>query len=205
MPTSAIEKETTNKKVIQGQVTVVRLLSIAQKTFAERGYAATRTQDIIDEAGVTKGALYHHFPSKSHLFEAVYRSIESEMGERISTAAAKARDPWDSLLRGCFAYLESSQEREWQRILRVDGPAVLGLETWAKIDREYGLDRLLPFLKHLKDTGIIQVPSVEAFGRQLTGAMNEATFWIAQHEKPKRALAESKKTLRLLLEGVRPS
>lgn len=204
MPTKAIGKEPTNKKVIQGMETVGRLLSIAQATFAEHGYAATTTLDIIEQAGVTKGALYHHFPSKKHLFEAVYRSIEREMGERISAASANVSDPWESLLRGCFAYLESSQEREWQRILRVDGPAVLGLETWAKIDREYGLDRLMPFLKHLNDVGVIKVPSVEAFGRQLTGAMNEATFWIAQHDKPKKALLESKKTLRLFLEGVRP-
>ena len=99
--------------------------------------------------------------------------------------------------------MTACQDQGTQRILRVDGPAVLGLEDWSKIDREYGVDRLLPYLQYLSKTGIIQVPSVSAFAWQLTGAMNEATFWITQHKHPKSALKHSKETLLLLLQGAK--
>ena len=106
------------------------------------------------------------------------------------------------MLAGCFAYLDACADDGLQRILRVDGPAVLGLEKWAAIDRKYGVDRLVPALRHMADADIIEVPSVEAFAWQLSGAMNEATFWIAQHKDPARALRESKDMLRTLLSGV---
>ena len=107
-------------------------------------------------------------------------------------------------MAGCFAYMEACQDPGLQRILRIDGPSVLGMDKWAKIDREYGVDRLLPALQDLADAGIIDVPSVEAFAWQLTGAMNEATFWIASHDRPADALEQSRAVLRLMLEGARP-
>lgn len=198
-----MQLESTNLKVLKGRETAERLLGIARKIFSEQGFAASRTDQIIALAGVTKGALYHHFPSKKDLFEAVYRSVEEEVAARISAAAAAIDDPWEQLLGGCYAYLESCQDPGLQRILRVDGPSVLGLDKWSKIDREYGVDRLLPALRNMSAQGAINVPSVDAFAWQLTGAMNEATFWIAQHENPQLALRESKKMLSLMLEGAK--
>lgn len=87
--------------------------------------------------------------------------------------------------------------------MRIDGPAVLGPQQWAKIDAEYGLERLLPFLEFLAANQIIRVPSVPAFARLLTGAMNEASFWIASAQDQPAALADSKATLTAWLEGVR--
>ncbi|MFT5500121.1 MAG: AcrR family transcriptional regulator [Woeseiaceae bacterium] len=198
-----MQQESTNLKVLKGRETAERLLGIARKAFSEQGFAASRTEQIIARAGVTKGALYHHFSSKKDLFEAVYRSVEDEVAARISAAVAAIEDPWEQLLGGCYAYLEACQDPGLQRILRVDGPSVLGLERWSKIDREYGVDRLLPALRNMSAQGVINVPSVDAFAWQLTGAMNEATFWIARHENPQAALRESKKTLSLMLEGAR--
>jgi AcrR family transcriptional regulator len=197
------EKPKVDKKVLRGLKTAESLLDIARQAFASRGFAATTTQDIITKANVTKGALYHHFPSKAHLFEAVYRRVEGEIAGRIDAASAVVDEPWEKLISGCDAYLEACQDPAAHRILRIDGPAVLGQSTWAQIDHEFGLARLLPFLNYLADQGVLRVPSVEAFGRQLTGAMNEATFWIAGHSDPKQALRDSKLTLRLLLQGVR--
>ena len=197
--------ESTNQKVLKGRVTAEKLLSIARQSFAEQGFAETRTDDIIAKAGVTKGALYHHFASKHVLFEAVYRAIEEEVAARIGAAVASVEDPWEQLLAGCFAYLAACQDPGLQRILRIDGPSVLGLEKWAKIDREYGVDRLLPALREMAETGIIDVPSADAFAWQLTGAMNEATFWISRHRQPEVALEQSRQMLRLMLDGVRSS
>ncbi len=198
-----MQQDSTNLKVLKGRETADRLLSIARKAFAAQGYAVTRTEEIIASAGVTKGALYHHFSSKQDLFEAVYRSVEDQVAEQIGAVVALVGDPWEQLVAGCYAYMEACQDPGLQRILRVDGPSVLGLDKWAMIDREYGVARLLPALQGIADAGVIDVPSVEAFAWQLTGAMNEATFWIAQHDNPETALTESKKMLRLMLEGAR--
>lgn len=192
-----------NLKVLQGRETARNLLVIARKAFAKQGYAATRTGDIIAQANVTKGALYHHYPSKRKLFEAVYRAVEDEAAERIAAACEAVTNPWDRLLKGCFAYLEACQDPDFRRIMRIDAPAVLGMEKWSEIDQEYGVQRLLPALQSLSDAGVIDVPVVEAFTWQLTGAMNEATFWIAQHHSPDTALRESKIALRLILESIK--
>lgn len=197
-----MQLKTNNLKVRQGQETAERLLDIARQSFAVKGFAATRTEDIIAEAHVTKGALYHHFPSKLHLFEAVYRIAEDSVARRIDIATASVADPWEKLLEGCFAYLDACADKGLQRILRIDGPAVLGLEKWAAIDREYGLDRLLPALQQMADANLIDVPSVEALAWQLSGAMNEASFWVARHNDPTKALRESQNMLRTLLSGI---
>ncbi|MFK7914960.1 MAG: TetR/AcrR family transcriptional regulator [Pseudomonadales bacterium] len=195
--------ETSNKRVTQGQHTVRQVLAVARKAFAEQGFANTTTQQIIDAAGITKGALYHHFPSKADLFEAVYRDIEQAVEAQIAQASASINRPWDQLLAGCCAYLDAFQNADWYRILRIDGPAVLGQQQWAKIDAEHGLERLLPFLEFLAANRIIEVASVPAFARLLTGAMNEASFWIASADNKQAALAASKATLIAWLEGVR--
>lgn len=192
-----------NRKARQGRETADKLLVIALKAFAKQGYTATRTEQIIAAAGLTKGALYHHYASKEALFEAVYRAAEEDVAARIQNACANLGDPWEQLLAGCFAYLDACSDPGLQRILRVDGPAVLGLARWAKIDREFGLDRLMPSLQTMAAAGIIHVPSVEAFARQLTGAMNESTFWIVQHAQPDVALQESKNMLLALLQSVK--
>ncbi len=192
-----------SRKVIQGRETAERLLGIARRIFEEKGFAATTTQEVIEEAGVTKGALYHHFPSKLALFEAVYRTVEDEMAAEIQEASSRSKDPFERLVAGCFAYLECASDNRMHRILRTDGPSALGLANWQMIDREYSVYRLLPFLKQLSADGVLRTKSVEAFAFQLTGAMNEATFWIAHHKDPAKALRESKRELRSLLEGVR--
>ena len=196
-------KKPANLKVAQGQRTLSELLEIAENLFAKKGYAETTTAEIIALAGVTKGALYHHFASKRELFEAVYIAAEREVAKRIDAASTSEQDPWKRLIAGCNAYLEACSDIGLQRILRVDGPAALGLETWRRIDHKFGLERLLPFLQLLSDNHVIAVSSVEAFGRQLTGAMNEATFWIAQHPNREDALKQSQETLGNLLAGIR--
>ncbi len=192
-----------SKKILQGMETAEMLLSIARELFAQRGYAATTTCDVLARAEVTKGALYHHFGSKLNLFEAVYQSVESEVSELIDAASAIPTTPFDKLLAGCYAYLDACRHPGRQRILRLDGPAVLGQNKWANIDRQYGYERLLPFLTHLNEIGIIAVPSVAALTHQITGAMNASSFWIAQHPEPERALQESKQMLSVLLNAVR--
>ena len=192
-----------NQKIKQGLVTADRILAVARRVFEKKGFQAATTQEIVDKAKITKGALYHHFASKRDLFEAVYRATEEQMGRKIQESSGSKKAPFDQLVAGCFAYLECCAEDGFHRILRLDGPAALGTEQWQAIDREYGVNRLLPFLSELQNKGVIRTANVEAFAYQLTGAMNEATFWIAQQTSKSKALADSKKVLAGLLESVR--
>ncbi|MEM7280987.1 MAG: TetR/AcrR family transcriptional regulator [Pseudomonadota bacterium] len=192
-----------NLKVLQGQATAERLLKIARALFAQQGYANTKTEDIIQQGGVTKGALYHHYSSKKRLFEAVYLSLEEEVAEKIMQASARHKDPWYKILNGCYAYLDACHDPQYRRIMRVDAPSVLGMKRWSEIDRAYGVERLIPAMKQLVTDGVIKTRVVEAFTWQLTGAMNEATFWIAQHSDPTLALRQSKTALRTILESIK--
>lgn len=197
-------KSTSSRKIHQGIATAASILDIARALFEENGFAATTMQEVIDRAGLTKGALYHHYPSKMALFEAVYRSVEDSVAEQIARSSATSEDPFEQLVAGCFAYLDCACSHDMHRILRAEGPAALGFSKWQQIDREYGVYRILPFLEQLRSSGVLDLPSVEAFAFQITGAMNEATFWISDHPVPRKAMDESKRQLRKLLDSARP-
>jgi AcrR family transcriptional regulator len=194
-----------NLKVEQGKATRDRLVELAFRIFSENGYAATALDGLIKEAGLTKGALYHHFKSKLDLFEAVYIRAEEEVATRINNASAGATDPWDQLLEGCDAYLEACADPGLQRILRLDGPSVLGWERWSQIDAEFGSGKLEIFLEILNQSEVIDVSSTRALSHLLSGALNEATFWIAQAQDSNEALDQSRKVLRKMLNGIRKS
>lgn len=191
-----------NLKVEQGKATKDLLIDLASRRFAENGFAATPLDALIHEAGLTKGALYHHFRSKLDLFEAVYIRAEEEVAQRINAASVDASDPWDQLLAGCDAYLEACTDPGLQRILRRDGPSVLGWDKWSEIDAQYGSGKLESFLEILRQSNVIRVSSAKALAHLLSGALNEATFWIARAENQSEALEQSRKVLREMLQGL---
>jgi len=115
------------------------LIAAARSLFADPGFADAALETIVRDAGVTRGALYHHFDDKQALFRAVLEAIESEVAERMRSAAAEAADPWDQVRAACRAYLDACLERDVQRIVVLDAPSVLGWHTWCEIDRKYGL------------------------------------------------------------------
>ena len=106
--------------------TRAKLIGAARKAFGEVGYAEASMDDFTAEAGLTRGALYHHFGGKQGLLEAVVVEMDREMSARIQKLAAKAADPWQAFVVECTAYIEMALEPEIQRIVHLDGPAVLG-------------------------------------------------------------------------------
>lgn len=197
------EKPTT--KVAQREATTKRLLEIARQQFTKHGYAQTATEAIVEEAGVTRGALYHHFESKEGLFKAVVEVVQQEVAVRIEEAVSKHNDPWQQLLIGCKTFLTASMDADIQQIMLLDAPAVLGFETWREIDRQNSMRLLQESVQELVDKKIIATPSAEAFTHLLSGAMNEAALWVARSTQPKKTLAEAARTLEHLLNSVRRS
>lgn len=192
-------------KAAQREATTSRLLGEARRRFSEVGYAAAATEQIVADAGVTRGALYHHFGSKEGLFAAVFARLQAEIGERVAAAAATATDPWDRLIAGCHAFLAASLDPEVQRIVLLDAPAVLGWDAWRTHDAAHAGRLLESAIATLSSTGEIAPASPAALVSLLSGAMNEAALAIARAPDPDRALALTAATATLdqLLAGIR--
>ncbi|MER7786645.1 TetR/AcrR family transcriptional regulator [Streptomyces sp. NPDC097640] len=186
----------------QREQTRQTLLLESRRLFSELGYGAVVLSQIVGAAGVTKGALYHHFASKSDLFRAVLEQVQQEVGEHIAVTADVRADPWDRLIVGCQAFLNASTDPAVQRILLIDGPAVLGWSEWRAMNEATSGGHLTEVLVDLIEEGTIAAQPVEPLMHLLSGAMNEAALWLATSGNP-RDLADTAKALAQLLEALR--
>src|SRR5439155_1896656 len=111
--------------------------------FAEFGYAGTSREAIVARAGVTRGALQHHFRGKLDLFRAVHEAVERELASQLAAVAAQERDSLGRLEAGCRALVDAAADADIQRITLLDGPAVLGWQACRDVDAKYGLGLLI--------------------------------------------------------------
>lgn len=190
-------------KAEQRIITMQSLMEVGRAAFTQHGYADASMEEIVAQAGVTRGALYHHFGSKEGLFKAVLETIQTEVAQRIEESSDAESDLWDQLLAGCRAFLAASLDPAIQRIMLLDAPAVLGWETWRAMDEQHSGQLLHGILTELVNAGQLQPLPITALTRLLSGAMNEAALWIAQSSNPQTALAESILTLEALLQPLR--
>lgn len=178
-----------------------KLIAAARKAFGEVGYAAASMDDFTAAAGLTRGALYHHFGDKKGLLEAVIEQIDAEMGARLAEISAAAANPWEGFVAECVAYVEMALEPEIQRILLLDGPAVLGdPSTWP--NQSGCIASLTRSLRRLLGEGTIADADAEAMARLLNGAMLEASLWIANADDQEETSGRAVDALRALLDGL---
>ena len=191
-------------KAGQREATTAALIASARELFATRGYAAVGTEEIVGRAGVTRGALYHHFRGgKEQLFQAVLVQLSAETVGRVAQAASKTDDPWDALVLGAESFLDACATPEVQQIMLIDGPAVLGWDVWRAIDTDYGLGLLEAALQRAMDAGRMLPASPTAIAHVLAGALDEAAMVVARADDPAAARAEMGETLHRLLDGLR--
>ncbi|WP_248764786.1 TetR/AcrR family transcriptional regulator [Pseudomonas protegens] len=181
--------------------TRARLIASARQAFARLGYAKTSMDDLTAEAGLTRGALYHHFGDKQGLLAAVVEQIDSEMDERLDAISAAASDPWQGFAQRCRAYLEMAQEAEIRRIVLQDARAVLGQRQPAE---EHCIDSLSRRLQALVEAGLITPAPSQALARLINGSLVDAALWIAAAEQPGQRLQQALQALELLLRGLQP-
>jgi AcrR family transcriptional regulator len=193
-----------NRQVERTEATRARLLRVARRCFVERGYQSVPAEDLVREAGLTRGALYHHFGGKEGLFIALYEQIQREVTERIDGAAHAEPDAWGALRAGCHAFLEACVDPEVQRIVLLDAPAAMNWEAWRDVDLRHGLGSLREGIEAAMASGAIVEQPLDALAHLLLGAMNEAAMWIARSPNPATALAEARRVLDGLLSGLRP-
>lgn len=196
------ETSTRRTKAQQRQETMRALAAAGRSLFASDGYAAVSLAALTQRAGVTKGALYHHFGSKAGLFRAVVGEVQQDVAARVAAAADAAKDPWSELTTGCAAFLTASADPEVQRIMLIDGPAVLGWSEWLAMDEAASARHLADALTTLIDTGVIAPQPVKPLVHLLSGAMNEAALWLARSSGP-QDLTDTVAALTRLLESLR--
>ncbi len=174
------------------------LLKAARELFAARGYAGVPAEEVVRAAGVTRGALYHHFQDKKDLFRAVHESLEAELVERITQTIAGEEDVLDLLTRGTDAFLDACEDPVFARIALQEAPSVLGWVEWREIDMRYSLGLITGVLRHGMETGVLREQPVEPLGHIIASAMGEAGLLIATGT-PR---AQVREPLMALLDGI---
>lgn len=194
----------------RSQATRGALVTAARRLFAERGYAGVGTEEIVRAAGVTRGALYHHFADKRDLFEAVYEQLEADLTERIASGAlaANADSPLAAMRAGAAMFLRACTEPEAQQIALLDGPAVLGWDRWREIGAQHGLGLIEATLRAAIEADAIPRQPVRPLAHVLMGALDEAALLVATADDPESARGEVERTLDFVIDslssGARP-
>lgn len=177
-----------------------KLIAAARKAFAQQGYAAASMDHLTAEAGLTRGALYHNFGDKRGLLAAVVDQIDSEMADYAKSVGAKAGDVWQALLAEGAAYIEKALDPEVQRIVLLDGPAVLGDPSqWPSQNR--CLQSTKASLEQLMANGIVKAVDPEAAAMLLNGAALNAALWLASSTDPQAMLPKTLEAFNLLASG----
>jgi AcrR family transcriptional regulator len=187
----------------RSEATRSALLGAARGLFAERGYAGVGTEEIVRRAGVTRGALYHHFRDKEDLFESVYEKIEAELSAKIAASALSGSEPIDALRAGAAMFLDACLEPEVQRIVLQDAPSVLGWERWREIGAHHGLGLIEAALTAAIDAGEIPPQPVEPLAHVLLGALDEAAMLVGRTSDTDAVRAQVGGTLDRLIDALR--
>ena len=180
------------------------LIVAGRRLFAERGYADVSSEELVAVAGVTRGALYHHFDGKLGLFEAVYLAVEDELVARFPLERLVGDDPLANLKLAVGEVLELGLDPEIHQIALVDAPAVLGWEKWHEIELRYGLGLILASLTAAAEAGQIRELPVAELANVLLGALLEGAHYVARAADRADALESTREALEALLDGLRP-
>ncbi len=179
------------------------LLDNATKLFTAHGYAGTSLDEVVAAARVTKGALYHHFPSKLALFESVFERLQAKTTKEIEKKLGRVKDPWERADLGLQAFVDVCREPQFRRIVLQEGPVALGHERWTDAERSASLgivQRTVDAL--LADLGSGEELS-ESFAIVFYGAIRSASEYVADAEDPDAAAADVQATVGAILAGLR--
>ena len=178
-----------------------KLIAAARKAFAEKGYTGASMDDLTAEAGLTRGALYHNFGDKRGLLAAVVEQIDSEMAQRAKEIGAAEADAWQALLAEGTAYIEMALDPEVQRIVLLDGPAVLGDPSkWPS--QSSCLQVTMETVKQLVEQAVIKPVDPEIAARLLSGAALNAALWAAASDDVPSVLPKAVETFRVFASGL---
>lgn len=190
------------KRIEKVEETRNKLIQAARKAFAEKGYTAASMDDITASVGLTRGALYHTFGDKKGLLMAVVDQIDTEMASRAHALAGEAGSLLDGLIAEGEAYIRMALNPEVQRIVLLDGPAVLGDPSqWPS--QNNCLQMSIRTINKLIDEGTIKPVNAEAAARLLNGAALNAALWVAASNNPEEVVDEAIEAFKWMVDGLR--
>jgi AcrR family transcriptional regulator len=201
-PPSHTEEDRLSLRAEQVQQTRAALVAAGRHLFGRDGYAATSVEDVAREARVTTGALYHHFPNKTALFETVFEGVHAEMLGASGRAAAGASDEIEALSLGFDAFLEAVLDHDVQQILVTDAPAVLGLARFTELDERYAFAEIVAALQAATAAGKLSVEDPETIARMLLGALVRGAMLIAGSAEPARTRNAVARAIGAMLAGL---
>lgn len=187
----------------QAEATRELLVSIARERFAEQGYAATSIEDIVQRAGVAKGALYHHFSGKEALFRAVYEAVLAETVSAVMAAAVAAQEPWAGVRAGLSAFLDACLEPAFRRIVVLESVSVLRPDVREEGIGQVELPMLRTVLTPLAASDVLPGVAVEPLAHVALGGLYGAALYIARSRDPSAARREVDVVLDTLIDGLR--
>ncbi len=181
--------------------TRARLIQAARDLFSDQGYESTPTEQIIAAAGVSRGAMYHHFGAKRDLFEAVFLNVSEETIARAIKNSEHGVSPLEDMIQGCFAWLREVRRPKIAAILLDQGPQVLGWERARDVEAETSLALMTMSLKRAEQTGDITVPSIDLTARIINAALAEVAL-AALHNAPRVSRETQEATIRQFVLGM---
>ena len=192
------------RQAARSEATRARLIEAGTELFSEHGYAAVGTEQIVERAEVTRGALYHHFGDKRDLFRAVHEQLEERLVADIAAALEvdPKDDPIEAMEVAAGAVLDVAIDRQVARVTLIDAPSVLGWEEWREIDTRYGLGLTEAVLGAAMEGGRIPKQPVRPLAHLLLAAIGEAAIMVATASEPKRARADVEPAVRALIRGL---
>jgi AcrR family transcriptional regulator len=182
-PGSGSQRRTQTERA---EATRAALIAAARRLFTERGYDDVGTEEIVRSAGVTRGALYHHFGGKPKLLDAAYEQLEAESTERVARVVlgSELESPLEAMKAGIEAFLDECAEPELRQIALHDAPAVLGWDRWREIGAANGLGLIEASLSAAIEAGEIRQLPVKPMAHLLLGALDEAAMLVARSDDP---------------------
>ena len=187
----------------RSEATQRALVESARDLFASEGYSDTQLDDVVRAAGVTKGALYHHFEGKADLFRAVFEHEQGRLAKMVSAAYRRQPDPWKGFFAGCRALLEAQLDPGVQRITLLDAPSVLGWEQMRGIGSRYCLQLVKKGLEEAIAAGQIASRPIEPIAHLVVGAVCEGSMMVARADDQRAAAKRLLTELRTLLDAFR--
>ena len=187
----------------QAEATRELLVSVARARFTERGYAATSIEDIVQQAGVAKGALYHHFSGKDALFRAVYEAVQAEAVSAMMAAALAAPEPWAGVRAGLSAFLDACLDPAFRRVVVLDSVSVLQHEVWEGGIEHVELPMLRTVLTPLTTSDVLPGVAVDPLAHIALGGLYGAALFIARSPNPNAARDQVDVVLDTLIGGLR--
>ena len=196
-----------NQKIAKGQATRQHLVTVALRLFAQAGFAATSIEAVMAAAGASRGALYHHFDSKTQLFEAVLERVEADVAHSVVAASRGIADPVEALRAGCNAWFDLAREPAVRQIVLVDAPSVVGWVKWREIDARHGFGLMKAALKNAARAGrlgpkLTGPDLIEMLAHMLLASVLEIALIIARTDDPAAAKQEGRTAFEALIDRL---